>query len=312
MDCANVLKHDEQYRYMLLSRMKSDCDYYLGNGNRYPGNLWGKDEFKQIAYMKALWNSFGENEKPEWLTYEQILEYEQKIGIKAVLVEMDYKGYYERFALTPEEFEKEFPETFERFGPIEESNSDTLKPFVHIWFKSCVVGDGAWDRHFTDMADGLPESDIESGNLAYIDYNQMQSLTKYLEDLAVYHCRGVFQHDNLPFAENEIKLQVMSSVKEPDYTFENIKCVEENKVEVGDEYPDDYIFTYEFDIKVPRDSQTDISNVLKNVNGGEVIGRYFECSDKHVSLEEKIAEANILKDVNRENTPERNFNTVEH
>lgn len=182
MDFNEILKSDDRFRYQLLSRMKSDCDYYLGNGNRCAKHLWGEDEVKHIAYMKALWNSFGTNDKPEWLTFEQILEYEQKIGIKAVLVEMDYKGYYERFALTPEEFEKEFPETFKNFGPIHEENSDTLRPMVHIWFEPCVVGDGAWERHFTDMEDGLPESDIEVGNLAYIDYNQMQSLKKYLPD----------------------------------------------------------------------------------------------------------------------------------
>lgn len=307
MNCADVLKHDDKFRYMLLSRMKSDCDYYLGNGSRHAKHLWAGDEVEQIAYMKALWNSFGENDKPEWLSFEQILEYEQKIGVKAVLVEMDYKGYYERFALTPEEFQKEFPDTYKNFGPFEGvvntlgkggelssfeySDSDTLRPMVHIWFCPTNIGSDLWETFFTDMELGLPESDIEAGNLAYIDYNQMQSLDKYLEDTAVYHCRGVFQHDNLPFAENEIKLQVMSAVKEPDYTFENIKCVEENKVEVGDEYPDDYIFTFEFDIKVPRDSQTNISDVLKNVNGGELLSQYYERSEERLSLDAKISEA---------------------
>lgn len=180
MDFKDVLNRDEKFRYMFLSRLKEDCDYYLGNGGRSTKRLWAKDEVKQIAYMKALWNSFGENKKPEWLSFEQIESYEQKIGIQAILVEMDYKGYYERFALTPEEFEKEFPETYQNFGPILEENSDTLKPMVHIWFQPCVVGDGAWEQHFTDMKYGLPESDIESGNLAYIDENQMQSLKKYM------------------------------------------------------------------------------------------------------------------------------------
>ena len=182
MDMKDILNRDVSFRYLLLSRLKSDCQYYLGAGNRNPKNLWAGNEVEHIACMEALWNSFPEGQKPEWLTYDQILEYEQKIGIPAILVEMDYKGYYERFALTPEEFEKEFPKTYAHFGPIEEGNSDTLRPMVHIWFEPCVVGDGAWKRHFTDMEEGLPESDIESGNLAYIDYNQMQSLKKYLPE----------------------------------------------------------------------------------------------------------------------------------
>ena len=181
MDFNEILKHDDTFRYRLLSRMKSDCEYYLGNGNRCAKHLWGDDEVSHIAYMKALWKSFAENEKPEWLTYEQILAYEQKIGIKAILVERDYKGEYERFALTPEEFEKEFPETYKDFGPIEESNSDTIRPLVHIWFEPCVVGDDVWHRHFNDMDWGLPESDRVSGNLAYIREDFMQSLGVYLE-----------------------------------------------------------------------------------------------------------------------------------
>ena len=36
--------------YMLLSRLKQDCDYFLGHGNRYEGRLWAgsvKDQIKQ-------------------------------------------------------------------------------------------------------------------------------------------------------------------------------------------------------------------------------------------------------------------------
>lgn len=181
MDFNEILKKEKSYRYQLLSRMQSDCNYYLGNGNRYAGHLWGEDEVKHIAYMKALWNSFGKNEKPEWLTMEQILEYEEKIGIKAILVERDYKGVYERFALTPEEFEKTFPDTYKHFGPINESNSDTLKPMVHIWFSPVVVGDSQWNDFFIDMEEGLPDSDIEAGNLAYIRDDLFQSLGTYMQ-----------------------------------------------------------------------------------------------------------------------------------
>ena len=67
----------EKLNYMVLSRLKSDCDYYLGNGNRCNGRLWAGDEREQINEMKELYNSFKEDKKPEWLTYEQILEYEK-------------------------------------------------------------------------------------------------------------------------------------------------------------------------------------------------------------------------------------------
>lgn len=79
-----ILDHDEKLRYQLLSRMRMDCDYYLGNGQIYGNHLWaGNENIKeQIGYMKALWNSFPDNGKPEWLTYEQILTY----GTKMLLI----------------------------------------------------------------------------------------------------------------------------------------------------------------------------------------------------------------------------------
>lgn len=78
-ELKQILEKDEKFRYQLLNRMKSDCDYYLGYGNRHSISLWAKNEKEQIAYMKAIWNSFSEDNKPEWLTYEQILEYEEKL-----------------------------------------------------------------------------------------------------------------------------------------------------------------------------------------------------------------------------------------
>jgi hypothetical protein len=74
-----AFKGDDRFRYMLLSRMKSDCDYYLGNGNRYAGHLWAHDEKDQIRVMKALHESFSREDKPEWLTYSELLDYESKL-----------------------------------------------------------------------------------------------------------------------------------------------------------------------------------------------------------------------------------------
>ena len=72
-------KCDMRFQYMMLDRLRSDCEYYLGYGGRYAGVLANKDERKQIEAMKALWLSFPDNGKPEWLTWEQILEYEKQM-----------------------------------------------------------------------------------------------------------------------------------------------------------------------------------------------------------------------------------------
>ena len=69
----------QRFNYMMLDRLKMDCEYYLGNGNRYNKHLWAGDEKKQVEEMKRLYNSFPEGEKPEWLTLEQILQYEKEM-----------------------------------------------------------------------------------------------------------------------------------------------------------------------------------------------------------------------------------------
>lgn len=102
---------------------------------------------------------------------------------KVILVEQDYKGEYERFALTVDEFREEYPETYAAFGPFEGENSfgaDTIKPLVHIWFQSCTVGDENWTKFFSDMEMGLPQSDIDNGNLATIRLDQFGELKSYI------------------------------------------------------------------------------------------------------------------------------------
>jgi len=74
-------KNRNKFNYMMLDRLQSDCKYYLGNGNRNKKNLYYGDEKKHIDEMKKLYNNFPDNEKPEWLTYEQILDYEKAMII---------------------------------------------------------------------------------------------------------------------------------------------------------------------------------------------------------------------------------------
>lgn len=68
-----------EYNYMLLDRLKQDCEYFLGNGNGNADTLWAKDIDEQIAKMKELYNSFTDDQKPEWITMEDIDNYEKKM-----------------------------------------------------------------------------------------------------------------------------------------------------------------------------------------------------------------------------------------
>lgn len=65
---------DEEFLYMMLSRLKMDCEYYLGYGNRNKNILWADDEKKHINEMKAIHNYL--DPKPEWLSMGKIEEYE--------------------------------------------------------------------------------------------------------------------------------------------------------------------------------------------------------------------------------------------
>lgn len=69
----------QRFNYQLLSRLQSDCNYYLGNGNRNAKQLWAGNEVEQIEKMKELWNNFEADVKPQWLTMEQIEDYASKM-----------------------------------------------------------------------------------------------------------------------------------------------------------------------------------------------------------------------------------------
>lgn len=70
---------DNTFKYQLLSRLQSDCNYFLGNGNRCENHLWSGCVENHIADMKALWHSFTHEGKPEWLTDVEIYEYERRM-----------------------------------------------------------------------------------------------------------------------------------------------------------------------------------------------------------------------------------------
>lgn len=75
-------KYEPRFRYMMLDRLRQDCEYYLGYGSKNPKNLWAGNEKDQIKNMRALWNTFEPEDKPEWLTWDEIDIYAQRMGVK--------------------------------------------------------------------------------------------------------------------------------------------------------------------------------------------------------------------------------------
>ncbi|MGU3568875.1 LPD11 domain-containing protein [Paenibacillus sp. D51F] len=77
---TKYVENPHRFNYMMLNRLQSDCEYFLGYGNRNKNCLCGGSAKEHIEKMKELHNSFPEGEKPEWLTYEGILEYENRMS----------------------------------------------------------------------------------------------------------------------------------------------------------------------------------------------------------------------------------------
>lgn len=76
-----ILKSESDFKYQLLDRLKQDCEYFLGWGDRDEKRLWALNPQDQISYMKAIWDHFPENQKPEWLSMEDILKYEKEMCV---------------------------------------------------------------------------------------------------------------------------------------------------------------------------------------------------------------------------------------
>ena len=64
---------DHSGDYVLLDRLRADCDYFLGAGGRSEKHLWAGNVYAQIKKMRELYDTLPE--KPEWLTTEAIDRY---------------------------------------------------------------------------------------------------------------------------------------------------------------------------------------------------------------------------------------------
>ena len=64
---------DHSGDYVLLDRLRADCDYFLGAGGRSEKHLWAGSVYAQVKKMRELYDALPE--KPEWLTTEAIDRY---------------------------------------------------------------------------------------------------------------------------------------------------------------------------------------------------------------------------------------------
>ena len=64
--------------YQLLDRLRTDCEYFLGAGNRAEKHLWAGSVYAQIVKMRELYDALPQ--KPEWLTKEMIDDYADRMA----------------------------------------------------------------------------------------------------------------------------------------------------------------------------------------------------------------------------------------
>lgn len=125
------------------------------------------------SLRKALTDYHKENENTEQIC----------VGSEAVLIEVDYKGNYERFAMTRQQFSERYKEYLDenmKEPSALSGNTYEFRPMVHMWYKSCDIGSSQWNDFFTDMSCGLSESDLESGNVAEVKEDLMGALADFL------------------------------------------------------------------------------------------------------------------------------------
>lgn len=66
----DAVRASESFRYQLLGRLRMDCNAYIENGD--PKRLWAHSPQKQIEFMNAIYDSFDDDKKPEWITKQDI------------------------------------------------------------------------------------------------------------------------------------------------------------------------------------------------------------------------------------------------
>lgn len=68
-----------KFEYMLLDRYRMDVLYFLGNGNRNERQLYQENIDEHILKMKELYHIFPLDRKPEWLSLEDIEQFERQM-----------------------------------------------------------------------------------------------------------------------------------------------------------------------------------------------------------------------------------------
>ena len=68
---GDCLQEADEFTYMMLGRLKSDVEYYFGNGGQNERHLWGTTVKEHADEMERLYYSLKPSEYPEWLPLDE-------------------------------------------------------------------------------------------------------------------------------------------------------------------------------------------------------------------------------------------------
>lgn len=181
------LNKDDSFRYMMLSRMQSDCKYYLGHGNRNEKDLWAKDPATHIAIMKELYDSLPE--EPQWLTREELAGYEEEMVTSSVneSVELNegffnlYKSFNELYNISkysPEEL-RTFLSELKTAGKISEKDYEILYDYADKY--EDLINSTGYES--TVESDSLEEAEVPASQLDF-KHQQLAKIQSDIESIA--------------------------------------------------------------------------------------------------------------------------------
>lgn len=88
-------KYDPKFRYRMLDRLRQDCNYSLNYFDGSENVLWAKDKKSQIENMVALWKTFEPEDRPEWLTWDDIMSFAHRFGVD-IKIELTPVHYFRK------------------------------------------------------------------------------------------------------------------------------------------------------------------------------------------------------------------------
>ncbi len=272
---------EQEYEYMLLDRLRSDCDYYLGSGNRQDKFLWAGNVDGQIAKMRELYHKL--KVKPDWISMKDIDNYAKKMKANELPSTTNGTAKKEIDNMLNRGYEKKT-----RLGLEETKLTEDRLNFKKYGIERAPELDFSDDGNRFRMyrCNGIPISYLkDDGNVFlairvdYLDgltYNEYSKLPSYKDcdkynyvaedkvDLAdvVEICKRVK-------AEYDNALKNVKDVSDDDYKAYTDKYLEKAKREFEEAKqsikslePEDLLNTSEWDIKVMKEDLQHIKNEI--------------------------------------------------